>query len=135
MNILNRTTLIAFIALLVGGIVGAYIAYRVTIQSVSDSWMLELATSAQFKTNVLRGLRENDKEGAIRDLEAQLDSRIVFLNAYGSYSDVTNRAVRRAILEAKDYRAKYPRKTDYPDTDAHVTEILNSVQDDSPHKP
>lgn len=135
MNIRNRTTLIAFIALLVGGIVGAYIAYRVTLQSVSDSWMLELATSTQFKTNVLRGLRENDKEGAIKDLEAQLDSRIIFLNADGSYSDVTNSAVRRAILEAKDYRAKYPRKSDYSGTDARVTKVLNSVQEDSPVKP
>jgi hypothetical protein len=135
MNIRNRTTLIAFIALLVGGIVGAYIAYRVTTQLAGDSWMLELATSAQFKTNVLRGLRENDKEGAIKDLEAQLDSRIISLNADGSYSDITNRAVRRAILQAKDYRAKYPRKTDYPGTDARVTEVLNSVQDDSTHNP
>lgn len=135
MKIRNRTTLIAFIALLVGGIVGAYIAYRVTIQSVSDSWMQELATSTQFNANVLRGLRANDKEGAIKDLEAQLDSRIIFLNADGSYSDVTNSAVRRAILEAKDYRAKYPRKTDYPGTDSRVAEVLNTVQDDSPHKP
>lgn len=133
MNIPNRTTVISLLlAFLIGGIAGAYISYHVANQYSEDSSMLSLATNAELETSALRALRAKDTEGTFKLLEAILDSKIIFLRIDDSYSDLTNNAVRRAIQQAKDYRAQYPRKSDYPETDAKVIKVLDSMQNVPP---
>ena len=126
---LNRTSVITIFAFLFGGAAGAYLSYSATMDYAIDQSMLEIATSTQIEVNALRGLRENDREGAVKLLEAYIDVRIAELPSVGNYSDLTNNAVSRAIELTKSYRAQYP-KNDAPDSKGE-----NEKQDRSFPKP
>jgi len=125
----NRTSVITILAFLFGGVVGAYLGYSATLDYAIDQSMLEIATSTQIEVNALRGLRENDREGAVKLLDAYLETRIASLRNDGNYSDLTNDAVRRAIELTKNYRAQYPKNVSL-DSNAQ-----NEKQDRSLPKP
>jgi hypothetical protein len=135
MAIQTKTIVVTFLAFLCGGIAGAYLTYQTANYFFIDTSMLEQAVSAEIETKALQGLRENDIGGSTKLLEARLDSRVVSLGTNESYSDETNMAIKRAIQQAREYRIKFPRKTDFPSTDAKVGEVLNSQENVSQHKP
>jgi len=90
------------------------------VDQMVQSMLLQQSThKLRTQVGVLRRLR--DGGDVIESLESDLDDTIVFL----SHFDELGPDQFKALQAAKAYRAKYPRKTDSPETDAEVARILN----------
>ena len=127
----NRTKLIlvtlgAFLGGgIAGGVAGGYVAFYFTSHFFSDGWMLGNSVDTQTHVSVLKNLRDGETKKAIEFLETTLDGKIVSLQTSEENAQRTNEAIAKAIQMARDYRAKYPRHTQYPEVDEMVSKVLN----------
>jgi hypothetical protein len=78
----------------------------------------------QVKVNLamLRRLRAGQLTNVIEHLEAQLDDGITSLS---HFTNEFHEDVLKTLQASKEYRAKFPRKTDSPETDAEVARNLD----------
>ena len=125
----TQFVIVAIIALLVGGVggglAGGYVAAYFVGGFMSDGMMLGNAVDTQMNVAVLRSIRDGETERATEMLETSLDGNILSLSSSAEYSDRTNEAVAKAIRNARGYRSDHPRKTDLPELDNAVAEILS----------
>ena len=120
-----RITLVALVAFLGGGVGGGYVAVFFTSRFFSDGWMMGNGVDTQVQVRVLESLRTGEMEKATELLEVNLDGKIISLEISEENTEKTNRAVRKAIERAKEYRAKYHWHTKFPEIDEAVSKVLS----------
>lgn len=88
-----------------------------------DGYNLGKAVEAQQKVYVLKNIKEGNLPKAVELLEVGLDGGLIGLEKKNP-TKRTDEAVQKAILLAKEYRAKYPWQSSSPDLDKMVNEVL-----------
>lgn len=114
--------MIAIAAVLVGG----YGASQLTANYLINQYVERDARSAQKQVKVLRLLRTGDTGQATELLESRLDDQLVLFDPQRPYEGLDERTrdtVQKAVMEAKDYRAEYPRSSNRP----HVDEMVDNL--------
>lgn len=95
------------------------------ISSMVEAEQLRDATfQLRTQVGILRRLREGNTN-LIEMLESSVDTSIVSLTHF----DKLGVEQQKALQLAKQYRAKYPRKTDSPQKDAEVARVLGTVKE------
>jgi hypothetical protein len=79
--------------------------------------------------DALKALRSGNTNEAIELLESRLDIQTIKLRGLAtSEPDTKKRAAHlRALYRIREYRSKFPRKTDSPELDKSVAEALSSA--------
>jgi len=124
----GKLILVAVVAFLAGGvgggIAGGYVGIYFVSRFFADSTVLGQSNDTQTHVTVLQHLRDGNTTKATEHLETVLDGNIISLSPTEGLSERTNQAVAKSIQKAKEYRSQYPRRTQYPEVDKGVSEIL-----------
>jgi len=98
----------------VGAAAGWYYGFSSGRNTILNDWIYSDAREVQAQIVVLRRLREKKAGEAIEQLEARLDDQLVQFDPQEPFSFLTAREVgelRKAIADARDYRAVFPRQS------------------------
>lgn len=106
-------------ALIVCGVVGYFAVFFFV-----DGYNLGKAVDTLQKIYVLKNIKEGNLPKAVELLEVGLDGGLISLERKNP-TKRTDEAVQKTITLAKEYRAKYPRKSSIPEIDKMVKEILS----------
>ena len=125
----TKAIFVATISLTLGIVIGGSLVGYWTVRYIkfaASATKAESYTDAAQSVMRLDHLRRADAQFPIESLEAQLDGDLIGL--WGFYKDTPadNRDAHLLKLLAKirDYRAKYPRRTEHPEIDQTVAEVL-----------
>ena len=123
---LKRISVLALVFL--GGVVSTLIVCGVVgyfaLFFFLDGYNFGKAVDAQQKVYVLKYIKEGNLPKAIELLEVELDGGLIGLGEKNP-TKRTDEAVQKAILLAKEYRAKYPWQSSSPELDKMVNEVLS----------
>jgi len=108
----------------IGESIGKYRTSRFLGSFFSNGSNLSTTLAIKEKIFILSKLRDGKTEEAVETLEKTLDHDLMNFSA-GIYSseDIKNET-KKALRAAKDYRAKFPRATNHPETDKAVESAL-----------
>jgi hypothetical protein len=123
----KRLLLSIVLSLAAGVIIGAYGGFRLGKSPVLNNALQKNAKDVQAHVAALKHVREGRADKALEVIEADLDDDLVLFDpweSYGPVNDQTNAEIRKAIGQARDYRAAYPRKSNRPHVDAMVGSVL-----------
>lgn len=106
----SRAVLLAFAALVVGVVVGGFVAARFYDRFMGDMAMGSSGSSASSAVVVLRHIRAGDTNRAIEALELRLDGELIALQAFldGTPQSRRDPLYVRTLERAREYRANYP---------------------------
>jgi hypothetical protein len=94
-----------------GGAYGVYRGFRAGVELVLNQALEKDAREVSARIAVLRDLRKDGIQLALRKLETGLDDTLVTFDPDVPFSGLEPRtiaALRKAIADAKDYRAVFP---------------------------
>jgi hypothetical protein len=116
-------------ALSLGILIGAVGIWTLSIHLSNKFMGLAAASGAGQEVTVLQLVRTGDTNHAIELLEIHLDGDVVTLGSLlgdvpPSHRDPT---LMKTLARARDYRVKYPRKSDLPEGDATVAKAFDLV--------
>ena len=107
-----------------GGLVGYWTAQY--MKFAASSMTAVSYTGAAQSVMRLDHLRRGDTQFPIESLEVQLDGDLIGL--WGFYKDTPvdkrDAHLLKLLAKIRDYRAKYSRKTEHPEIDQSVAEVL-----------
>jgi len=115
------------LSLAAGVIIGAYGGFNLGKSPVLNDALLKNAKEIQLHVTALKHVREGRNDKAIEVLEADLDDDLVLFDPGEPYEPVTDRTMaetHKAIGQARDYRAAYPRKSSRPFVDEMAGNVL-----------
>jgi hypothetical protein len=129
----TKAIILAGCALILGVVGGALITRHVLIcgflayMKLTSSGMEATSyTGAAQSVMLLDHLRRGDAQFPVESLEVQLDGDLIGLWAF--YKDTTadkrDAHLLKLLAKIRDYREKYPRKTEHPEIDQTVAEVL-----------
>jgi hypothetical protein len=137
---MKKTTvfIIAFCALIAGGMAGFYVEHTRYVHTVNN--MIASVASDEFGRaadafTTLRGLREGDTNAVFDQLEGTLDIGAVSLSKIVEECPSIEHAknYRNFLRRIADYRAKYPRHTDDTNIDSMVAAALMKAAHETDH--
>jgi hypothetical protein len=112
----------------IGGIIGDSIGrYRTSHflgSFFSDGANLSTTLAIKEKVFILSKLRDGKMMEAIETLEKTLDHDLMHFSVGIYSSENTKQETKKALKAAKDYRSKFPRATNHPETDKLVGNAL-----------
>lgn len=85
---------------------------------------LSVAVEAQQKVYALKEIKEGNLAKAVERLELGLDGGLMTIGKDNPITK-TDETAAKAIALAREYRARYPRKTSSPAVDRAVEEVLS----------
>jgi hypothetical protein len=94
-----------------GGAYGAYRGFRAGFELVLNQALEKDAREVSTRVEVLRNIRKDGSQPAIRRLEAGLDDLLVTFDPDEPFTGLEPRtvaALRKAIADARDYRSAFP---------------------------
>ena len=94
-----------------GGAYGAYRGFRAGFELVLNQALEKDAREVSTRVEVLRSIRKDGAQPVIRKLETGLDDLLVTFDPDEPFTGLERRtvvALRKAIADAKDYRAAFP---------------------------
>jgi hypothetical protein len=112
----------------VGAAAGGYAGWRFGYASILNECLYADARQVQTAVAALKLLRAEERPLALEALEAGIDDTLVPFDPAQPYAGLKERTVaeiNRAILEARNYRAANPRKSNRPHVDAMVGNLLS----------
>jgi len=117
----------AVIGVVIGESIGKYRTSRFLGSFFSDGSNLSTTLGIKEKVFILSKLRDGKMEEAIEALEKALDHDLMnySVGIYGSEN--IKKEITKALKVAKDYRSKFPRTTNHPETDKAVANALAEV--------
>jgi hypothetical protein len=125
----SRLILLISGTLLLGIIIGAVGIGMLSVHLTNKFMGFATASSAGQEVAVLRCIRTGDTNHAIELQEIHLDGDIVILGSL--LGDVSpghrDPTFIKTLERARDYRAKYPHKSDSPEGDALVAKAFDLV--------
>lgn len=100
--------------------------------AILNEWIFNDARDVQAQVAVLRTLREKKADQAIEQLEARLDDQLVQFDPQQPLPLTARETgeIRKAIVAAKDYRARFPRQS----TRKFVDEMVRNLFARDPYK-
>jgi len=120
-----KVILLASGTLIVGLAIGAAGGAWFSSQLFGGFGAITAAAGVSTKVHILEGIRNNDLLRSTEMLESLLDSDLITLDAMLSeQSNFAEDSVLRSLRRAKEYRDKYPRKTEYAEIDQSVNRVL-----------
>lgn len=118
-----RLSVIALVVFVLGGVaVGGAMMWGFNEFLFHSESISRTSSEAKIRISVLNALRENKTDKAVSLLETILDFDLIGLSAIppDRLDDETICIVQRA----SEYREKYPRTSNFPETDAQVSAFL-----------
>lgn len=114
----------------IGGLLVGYVVLEFETRAALRAQQTGACSSALQNVRVLNHLRQGEAQEPIEYLEMQLDSDLISLWSLSKDMPVDTRdaELSRTLAKIRDYRAKYPRKTEHPETDQMVAEVLAWAQ-------
>ncbi len=109
---------------IIGGAIAAYGASYFLGSFFSDGSNLSTIVAIKEKVFILSNLHEGKTEKAIEALEIALDHDLIRFSAGIHSSEHLKKDIKKALRVAKDYRSKFPRATNHPESDKAVTSAL-----------
>ena len=111
----------------IGGYIGEYRASRFLGSFFSDGSNVSTIVAIKEKVFILSKLRDAKMDEAIETLEKALDHDLMnySVGIYGSEN--IKKEITKALKVAKDYRSKFLRTTNHPETDKAVANALAEV--------
>ncbi len=107
-----------------GNYIGEYRASRFLGIFFSDGSNLSTILAIKEKVFILSKLRDGETEGAIETLEKTLDHDLMRFSVGIHSSEHIKKEAKKALKVAKDYRSKFSRTTNHPETDQAVASAL-----------
>ena len=104
----------------IGESIGKHRASRFLVSFFSDGSNLSTIVAIREKVFILSKLRDGEMEGAIETLEKTLDHDLMHFSVGIHASENIKKETKKALKLAKDYRSKFPRATNHPQTDKAV---------------
>jgi hypothetical protein len=123
--VVGAATLLAGIA--AGTAAGWYFGAAAGRTAILNEWIYNDARDVQAQVVVLRSLREKKADQAIELLEARLDDQLIQFDPQQPLPALTPREtgeMRKAIVDAKDYRAGFPRQSKRKAVDEMVRNLF-----------
>jgi hypothetical protein len=108
----------------IGESIGRYKASRFLASFFSEGSNLSTIVAIKEKVFILTKLRDGKIEGAIESLENALDHDLMHFSVGIYSSEYIKKEIKKTIKIAKDYRSKFPRTTNHPQTDKAVASAL-----------
>jgi hypothetical protein len=125
----TKAIILASISLTLGIVIGGGLVGYWTVRYMeftASSMKAVSYTGAAQSVMRLDHLRRGDAQFPVESLEVQLDSDLIGL--WGFYKDTPGHKrdahLLKLLAKIRDYRAKYPRKTEHPEIDQTVAEVL-----------
>lgn len=117
----------SLVSMFIGCAISYYLLDNFSIKFLEDASLQKTAVEVQYNVYVLQRIKRGDIDGGLELIENNLDGNIIGLMRVNrnEYSDLTNDAVEKAISLAGNYRNEYERKTDNPEIDKAVFDILS----------
>ncbi len=113
---------------IIGGVIGEHIgehrASRFLGSFFSDGSNLSTTLAIKEKVFILSKLRDLKMDEAIETLEKTLDHDLLQFSVGIHSSEHLKKDIKKAVKLAKDYRSKFPRATNHPESDKAVTSAL-----------
>jgi hypothetical protein len=116
-----------FFGIIVGCVMTNFGFFNYQTSFLADASMLKTVVDIQQSVYVLQKIRAGDIKGGAELLEIKLDGDLIALVGIekNKFSDLTNEAAMKSINLAGNYRNKHIRKTDSPEIDKTVCEVLS----------
>jgi hypothetical protein len=126
----KKLAIVLIVIAFVAGIIAGGLAYRHYAGRAFEQFNAIMATfHAEGTVDTLKLLRSNDITNSIEGLEMELDENLAVLNQTVDYLPEPARDEELKVLQkAKAYRAKFPRKTQSPEIDQAVSNVLSRVE-------
>jgi hypothetical protein len=125
----TKAIILACISLILGIVIGGGLVGYWTVRYMKFAALaMEAVSESGAAQSVMRldDLRRGDAQFPVESLEVQLDSDLIGL--WGFYKDTPadkrDAHLLKLLAKIRDYRAKYPRKTEHPEIDQTVAEVL-----------
>ena len=114
----------AVIGGVIGESIGKYRTSRFLGSFFSDGSNLSTTLGIKEKVFILSKLQDRKMEEAIETLEKALDHDLMHFSVGIHSSENIKKETKKALKVAKDYRLKFPRATNHPETDKAVASAL-----------
>jgi hypothetical protein len=113
---------------IIGGAIGNYVGEYRTSRFLgiffSDGSNLSTILAIKERVFILSKIRDGKMEGAIETLEKTLDHDLMRFSVGIHSSEHIRKEAKKALKVARDYRSKFPRATNHPETDKAVASAL-----------
>jgi len=123
-----KAALLLVAGLILGAAAGGYGGWRYGNAGVLNQALYADARQVQTSVAALKLLRAGERPLAVEALEAGMDDILVPFDPEKPYPGLEERTIaeiNRALLEARNYRAANPRKSNRPHVDAMVGSLLS----------
>ena len=108
----------------IGESIGEYRASRFLGSFFSDGSNVSTIVAIKEKVFILSKLRDVKMDEAIETLEKALDHDLMHFSVGIHGSENIKKEITKALKAAKDYRSKFSRATNHPETDKAVASAL-----------
>lgn len=123
---MRSALLLAFTTLMIGAIAGGWTVGWIQAR-ITTHWA-GVSSAAEASTTVwtLERLRSGNTTKAVELLESKLDGALIGLGASLSSTPESRRdpALIKTLQSAREYRARFPRKTENPEIDEAVARVF-----------
>ena len=122
-----KAALLLIVGVILGAAAGGYGGWRMASGPVLNQCLYADARQVQTSVAALKLLRAGEQPLAVEALEAGVDDMLVPFDPAQPYAGLEERTIaeiNRALLEARVYRDRNPRKSNRPHVDKMVSTLL-----------
>ena len=127
--------LLAALALIIGAFAGAWGVAQFYGRFTGNLTSTSLAAEAGTTARILERLRAGNATAAVELLELKLDGAVIGLGAFLAETPASRRdpSHLKMLQIARDYRIKFPRKTNSPEIDDGVARAFGLLDGQTRH--